>query len=144
MSSLDKPTPVGSTVWGHIVPGSTDPSKYSYAPSQGTVIRPALVACGSCKTRHDFCLQLNHESETDPKRRAEVLSAISGAIATCSACGKTLAISFADYDENSQIVRFNPEHSTNIVKTIDSGRGPAHGELQGLKGSEAAKRWAND
>jgi len=142
MSSLDELTPVGSTVWGYIKPGSTDPFKYSYAPSQGTVIRPAQVTCGSCKIEHDFCLQLNHETETDPKRRADVLSAISGAITTCfdPTCGKTLAIPFANHGEDSQIVPFNPDTSTNIVKTIEGGRGTADGKLQGLKGSKAIAR----
>jgi len=139
-TELDQIEPVGSPSiqWGIITPGSIDPSQWHR--KEGSLTFSVEVQCSACNTLHDFSLMLDYEAQSDAYKRFKALSAISGAVVTCTnaGCAKTLAIPFAKYTESRLILPFNPKTSTNTVKTLMNGRTEA-----ASKGSDAHRRYVH-
>jgi len=84
---------LGDIEWGIITdvnPGGTTP-----IPEEGCEMVSARVVCNrnECNTAHELSLTVDTSPIDD---QPESLRALSGAVANCTQCGTTLAISFAD------------------------------------------------
>ena len=132
------PKPVGSTRWGGIVPGSTDPASYKQNPEPGKVISHADIQCSSCSKQHDLEIILDYTEAHDRRQRHEAMCAISGVTVSCKECCSRLAIPFADPEEGRHLAAFDPRDSTKFVNSLMQEKAGTSGKV-----TEAEKRYSS-